>query len=499
MAADLLGNGTACLVWSSPLPGDARRPMRYVDLMGGQKPHLLVKIDQQPRRRDRGRLRALDQVLPAGQARRQALDHAAAVPGARGRAGRDRTTDKSARQPLRPPRYAYHHGYFDGVEREFRGFGRVEQVDVEDFGDVRRRQRRPAPTSPTTRRSTSRRSRRSPGSHRRVSSTGERILHQFAARVLPELVRRPAARPTQVLGDFHEKPLPEPDLDAQSLTADEWREALRACKGMTLRQEVYELDVDALRDRPAEAGAGCSPPPRTTATSAGCSRAAATATRSSSSPRARRSPTTTSWTCAPRRCTPDPRIAHTLNLQRSTSTATSSSRSPSATRGGRPAAERPASGDRGRGADRRPCRASCTSPTPRPATPTDVGRPITDSYRLRLPCEVQTYELTGVRPADAGDGRYFTLDELRELKLSDRYQAERDGGRGNPLSRAARPARRSRRRSGWSSTTRTLFFDDATRTEPLPLGTLGRPRPAVRDLQAGADRRAADGRLRRPG
>src|SRR5205809_151962 len=40
---DLLGNGTACLVWSSSLPGDARRPMRYVDLMGGQKPHLLVK------------------------------------------------------------------------------------------------------------------------------------------------------------------------------------------------------------------------------------------------------------------------------------------------------------------------------------------------------------------------------------------------------------------------------------------------------------------------
>src|SRR5262249_38153550 len=25
---DLLGNGTACLVWSSPLPGDAGRPMR---------------------------------------------------------------------------------------------------------------------------------------------------------------------------------------------------------------------------------------------------------------------------------------------------------------------------------------------------------------------------------------------------------------------------------------------------------------------------------------
>ena len=27
--------------------------------------------------------------------------------------------------------YRYHHGYWDGVEREFRGFGLVEQLDTE--------------------------------------------------------------------------------------------------------------------------------------------------------------------------------------------------------------------------------------------------------------------------------------------------------------------------------------------------------------------------------
>jgi hypothetical protein len=37
-ALDLLGNGTACLAWSSPLPGAARRPMRYLALMN-EKPH----------------------------------------------------------------------------------------------------------------------------------------------------------------------------------------------------------------------------------------------------------------------------------------------------------------------------------------------------------------------------------------------------------------------------------------------------------------------------
>ena len=31
-------------------------------------------------------------------------------------------------------RYAYHHGYYDGTEREFRGFGMVEQRDTEELG-----------------------------------------------------------------------------------------------------------------------------------------------------------------------------------------------------------------------------------------------------------------------------------------------------------------------------------------------------------------------------
>jgi hypothetical protein len=44
LPVDLLGNGTACLVWSSPLTSDEQRQLRFVDLMGGQKPHLLVKV-----------------------------------------------------------------------------------------------------------------------------------------------------------------------------------------------------------------------------------------------------------------------------------------------------------------------------------------------------------------------------------------------------------------------------------------------------------------------
>ena len=38
--------------------------------------------------------------------------------------------------------YRYHHGYWDGVEREFRGFAMVEQLDTETFDGRRRAARR---------------------------------------------------------------------------------------------------------------------------------------------------------------------------------------------------------------------------------------------------------------------------------------------------------------------------------------------------------------------
>ena len=44
-------------------------------------------------------------------------------------------------------RYAYHHGYYDGVEREFRGFGMVEQHDTEELGALRHERRRSRPAT----------------------------------------------------------------------------------------------------------------------------------------------------------------------------------------------------------------------------------------------------------------------------------------------------------------------------------------------------------------
>ena len=127
---DLLGSGTACLVWSSPLPGETSRPLRYIDLMGGQKPHLLVA--------ERNNLGAETLISYAPSTKFYLADKLAGTPWITRLpfpvyvVERVETGDRVSKNRF-VTRYAYHHGYFDGIEREFRGFGLVEQWDTEEF------------------------------------------------------------------------------------------------------------------------------------------------------------------------------------------------------------------------------------------------------------------------------------------------------------------------------------------------------------------------------
>src|SRR5262249_43012508 len=129
---DLLGSGTACLVWSSPLPGNARQALRYVDLMAAGKPHLLIA--------QRNNLGAETHVQYAPATRFYFADKLAGSPWATRLpfpvhvVERVDTLDFVSRNRF-VTRYVYHHGHYDGIEREFRGFGMVEQFDTEDFRD----------------------------------------------------------------------------------------------------------------------------------------------------------------------------------------------------------------------------------------------------------------------------------------------------------------------------------------------------------------------------
>jgi RHS repeat-associated protein len=228
--ADLFGNGTACLVWSSPLPGDAQHRMRYVNLMGGQKPHLLIKT--------KNNLGAETQMFYVPSTQFYLADKAAGRPWVSKLPFPVHVVAKVVatddwRGTCFATSYSYHHGYFDGVEREFRGFGRVEQVDVETYGEF------------------------AAGNANSPYITIDQTLYQPPIKTVSWFHTGVAVDRQYILSHyqqeyfkppagFSENDLPEPKLQQSNLSADEWREAMRACKGLPLRQEVYELDVDAL-------------------------------------------------------------------------------------------------------------------------------------------------------------------------------------------------------------------------------------------------------------
>jgi RHS repeat-associated protein len=263
--ADLLGNGTACLVWSSPLPGDARRPMRYVNLMGGQKPHLLVKTVNN--------LGAETRVQYAPSTKFYLQDKydgkpwITRLPFPVHVVERVETYDHVSRNRF-VTRYAHHHGYFDGEEREFRGFGMVEQWDTEEYAALT-----------------------ASGSLAPAGGVGwgEAATNIDAASHVPPVLTKTWFHTgasldqqhisTQHLDEYYnegDESLGESDLSAEqlaamrlpdtvrpdsilistderipwSLSATEQRQAFRALKGSLLRQEVYALDGTEAEDRP---------------------------------------------------------------------------------------------------------------------------------------------------------------------------------------------------------------------------------------------------------
>jgi hypothetical protein len=235
--ADLLGNGTACLVWSSSSPAEAQRPLRYIDLMGGQKPHLLI--------RSANNLGAETYVEYAPSTKFYLADKAAGKPWITRLpfpvhvVERTTTYDRISGNRFFT-RYTYHHGYFDGFEREFRGFGMVEQQDTEELATFGIADGMPPATN------------LDPASHVPPVLTktwfhtgiyaGRDHVSDFFAGLLDEhdvgeYYREPGLTDAQARAQL----LPDTILPP-GLTPAEERDACRALKGMMLRQEVYALD-----------------------------------------------------------------------------------------------------------------------------------------------------------------------------------------------------------------------------------------------------------------
>jgi RHS repeat-associated protein len=219
---DLLGNGTSCLVWSSPLPANSNAPLRYIDLMGGQKPHLMKKYVNNLGKEVTFKYKSSTQYYLEDKA--QGKKWITKLPFPVQCVSEVIVEDKIS-QTRFSNIYTYHHGYYDAIEREFRGFAIVEQQDSEQYESyVKQSQGSSTPIDNnnlfqpvvTTR----------TWFHTGAYLNRENIFHQLQQEYYP-----------------HAPVLPEAALP-DNLTIDEVRECCRALKGLPLRREVYSDEGD---------------------------------------------------------------------------------------------------------------------------------------------------------------------------------------------------------------------------------------------------------------
>lgn len=442
-AVDLLGNGTACLVWSSSLPDHARSPMCYIDLMGGEKPHLLTGV------KNNLGLETLIRYAPS--TRFYLADKQAGQPWITRLpfpvhcVEKVTVTDKW-RQTSFSTQYTYHHGYFDSAEREFRGFGRVEQIDTETYGtfagknafspyisDDQTLYQPPVKTVTWF--------------HTGAFLDRERILNQFEKEYFPNRV---------------EQILPEPDLSHLDLTNEEWPEALRACKGLALRSEVYELDVAALEK-------GCHEPTKLLTASMKNYRIHRIQPRIDHRHAVFLMTESETLTChyelnlKEQPAAPDPRITHTLVL--------------STDPYGRPR-QQAAIGygrlnhftttDPAFSADTLALIRDVQAKQHISYTETRYTNDMDDQpdrYRHGLPCKVSTFELTGIQPHDHD---FFLIEDLQGYRLSEVYQSHGIDVETLPYHRQPDNSTPQKR---IVEQIRTLFFDQNL-IDPMPLGEL---------------------------
>lgn len=224
--ADILGTGTACLVWSSSLPEHQQRPMKYIDLMEPAedkplgKPYLLIGADNGMGKTESWRYAPSTKFYledrKAGRPWVTKLHFPVYV------VDQAEVVDQISKTK-RVNTYRYHHGYFDPLEREFRGFGMVEQLDSETYETFLEQQ-------PDTEQE----------AHFQPPILTKTWFHTGAYLNAKQLSRHYEREYFQ--GEETDL-LPDSVIEVlEDETFDVYREASRALRGMTLRQEVYALD-----------------------------------------------------------------------------------------------------------------------------------------------------------------------------------------------------------------------------------------------------------------
>ena len=231
---DLLGTGTSCIVWSSDLPQHANTPMRYIDLMDSKKPHIMTGY-----KNNLGKETAFEYKSSTHYYLQDKLNDApwkTRLPFP-GKVVSKTTVKENITNVSFSSCYSYHHGYYDHVEKEFRGFGRVEQLDSEEYPSWRK-------IASDTKLELSLEYYQDPvltksWFHTGAFLTDKALLDQFEDEYWYHHVN---GLDKSTIPELQFK-LPHEVIEGRDvMNTQELREAHRACKGMLLRQEVFSID-----------------------------------------------------------------------------------------------------------------------------------------------------------------------------------------------------------------------------------------------------------------
>jgi RHS repeat-associated protein len=238
---DILGNGVACIVWSSSLTKDVYAPLRYIDLMNSKKPHIMVAY-----KNNMGKEVSMEYTPST---KFYIEDKLAGKPWVTKLhfpvhcISKTITEDKITGHRFTVS-YKYHHGCYDHIEREFRGFGMVEQFDTEQTENWKKEDENILDDALNQKTVLTK-----SWVHTGAFLRNEKILTQFeqdywynemARQGFPVLINEhnlPEARIVDAKGNT-----------ITDLSIDERREALRACKSMALRSEIFALDANSVDD-----------------------------------------------------------------------------------------------------------------------------------------------------------------------------------------------------------------------------------------------------------
>ncbi|MCA1702241.1 MAG: FG-GAP-like repeat-containing protein, partial [Actinobacteria bacterium] len=241
--ADVFGTGTATLLWSHDFVGSSEGHYKALDFCGGVKPYVLIGMDNN--------MGTTTRVGYAPSTRYFLEDQANGAPWITPLPFPVQVVAKvevidHIGKTKRVSTYRYHHGYYDGREREFCGFGRVDQFDTESFEDF---------------------------SQPDLHGGGISFINGAAAYYVPPVETRAWFHTGVYFDSRQSRPLDYRDLtsrfrreyyqqDSQAVPLGEHDvemgetppEAYRALRGAQLRTEVYAHDGSGKAEHPYQVG-----------------------------------------------------------------------------------------------------------------------------------------------------------------------------------------------------------------------------------------------------